>query len=292
MDALVILNRGGGSAGDDAAERIATALAKADIKASIAEVEGGDVGKRARQAIEQGVELIIAAGGDGTVSAVAGALAGTKSILAVLPLGTLNHFARDIGMPSDLDEACRALAKASPQPVDLAELNGRTFINNSAIGLYPMMVLDREAQQQRLGRSKRLAMIFAAMRTVARFRHHRLSLTVNNRKARIDTPLLFVGNNEYRLDLGGPGKRQSLRAGRLCVYVLRQHGRLGLVAAAIRALAGRTRADDMVQLEDVQQLRVESHRSQLAVSLDGEVYQQSPPLDYRILPKAVLVLTP
>ena len=172
-------------------------------------------------------------------------------------------------------------------------MNGRVFINNSAIGLYPLMVLDRDLQRKRLGRSKRLAMVVASVRTLARFRHRRLTLTVNEeRQGRIDTPLLFVGNNDYRIDLGAPGRRESLDDGELCVMVMRKKTRRGLVAASIRALFDRSRPDDMVRIDGVQRLRVGSHRSHLTVSLDGEVVRAEPPLDYAIRKQALKVIAP
>ena len=94
-------------------------------------------------------------------------------------------------------------------------MNDRIFINNSAIGLYPLMVdRPRRPAASGSGRSKRLAMIVASVRTLARFKHQRLTLTVNDEKERVDTPLLFVGNNDYRIDLGAPGQRESLEDGR------------------------------------------------------------------------------
>src|SRR5206468_9263708 len=142
--------------------------------------------------------------------------------------------------------------------VDVGEMNGRVFINNSAIGLYPLMVVDRDAQREKLGRSKRLAMIIAAVRTLARFRHHRLTLTVNEEKATVDTPLLFVGNNDYRLDIGAPGQRESVNDGHLSVYVMRKKTRRGLIAASIRALLNRASDDDLVQISGVERLNVAS----------------------------------
>jgi len=213
-------------------------------------------------------------------------------VLGVLPLGTLNHFARDLGIPTDIDEAAKLIAAGTERQVDVAEMNGRIFINNSAIGLYPLMVRDRDVQRKRLGRSKRLAMIVASARTLARFNHQRLTLTVNDEKARIDTPLLFVGNNDYRLDIAAPGKRESLDDGELSVFVMRKKTRRGLIAASIRALFNRARDDDMVRLDGVQRLRVDSHRGQLAVSLDGEVVRAEPPLDYRIRKGALRVIAP
>ncbi|MEO6199025.1 MAG: diacylglycerol kinase family protein, partial [Sphingomicrobium sp.] len=219
-------------------------------------------------------------------------LAGTRTAMGLLPLGTLNHLARDLGIPLDLDGAAAVLAAGKKRKIDLAELNGRLFVNNSAIGLYPLMVMDREAQQKRLGRSKKLAMIVAALRTLVRFRRQRLSLTVNDQEKRIDTPLLFVGNNDYRTDIGAAGTRESIADGHLCVMVMRHNNRRGLVAAAIRALLGRTKSDDMIRLEGVERLRVDSRRQSLTVSLDGEVLSQSTPLDYRIRKRALTVIAP
>jgi diacylglycerol kinase family enzyme len=154
------------------------------------------------------------------------------------------------------------------------------------------MVIDRDLQQQRLGRSKRLAMIVAAARTLARFHHDRLTLTVNDEQARLDTPLLFVGNNDYRIDIAAPGHRESLRDGRLCVLVMRKKTRRGLVAASIRALLNRTRPDDMVRLDDVGRLRVESRRKRLPISIDGEVTALTTPLEYEVRKRVLKVIAP
>jgi diacylglycerol kinase family enzyme len=172
-------------------------------------------------------------------------------------------------------------------------MTARVFNNNSAIGLYPLMVVDRDLQRRRLGRSKRLAMLVASLRTLWRFGHRRLTLTINEeRKARVDTPLLFVGNNDYRIDLGAPGKRERLDAGELCVMVMRKKTRRGMIAASIRALFDRSHPDDMVRIDGVERLRVASQRSQLAVSLDGEVVRAEPPLEYRIRRQALRVIAP
>ncbi len=289
---LVLINRGGGSAGDDAVKRVRSALAAARFDATVKAVEGSETAEHAAAAVKRGIGLIVAAGGDGTMSAIAGALSGTRTVMGLLPMGTLNHLARDLGIPTDLDEAAALLAVGKTRQIDLAELNGRAFVNNSAIGLYPLMVIDREAQQERLGRSKKLAMVVASVRALVRFRHQRLSLTVNDEEKRIDTPLLFVGNNDYRTDIAGAGQRESISGGHLSVLVMRHNTRRGLVAAAIRALFNRARSDDMIRLDNVERLRVDANRQSLAVSLDGEVLQQSTPLDYRIRKGALTVIAP
>ena len=294
MAVPVLLNKGGGAVAADAGivDKVEAALRDAGVDAEIELIEGGDCEVRCKAIAERGDALLIVGGGDGTISAAASALVGTKTKLGILPLGTLNHFSRDLGIPADLGEAAKLIASGSEKRVDVAEMNGRIFINNSAIGLYPLMVVDRDLQRKRLGRSKRLAMLVASLRALARFNHQRLTLTVNDEKARIDTPLLFVGNNDYRLDIGAPGQRESLDDGELCVLVMRKKTRTGLIGASIRALFDRTRRDDMVRIDSVERLRVGSHRGQLAVSLDGEVVRSAPPLDYRIRKQALTVIAP
>src|SRR3569623_650215 len=292
MSVSVLLNRGGGTIAADPSipDKVEAALKAAGIDADTELIDGGECEVRAKAAAERGDKIVIVGGGDGSISAAAAALVDSKTALGILPLGTLNHIARDLGIPTDLEEAAKLIAGGSERRVDVAEMNGRIFINNSAIGLYPLMVRDRDVQQKRLGRSKRLAMLVASVRTLARFNHQRLTLTVNDDKARVDTPLLFVGNNDYRLDIAAAGKRESLDDGELSVFVMRKKTRRGLIAASIRALFNRAREDDMVSLENVQRLRVDSHRGQLSVSLDGEVVRETPPLDYRIRKGALRVM--
>jgi YegS/Rv2252/BmrU family lipid kinase len=291
-EVLVCVNRSSGAAArsEREADEIRAALASAGIKGRVELLDGAAIAEQVKKAAEAGTELIVVGGGDGTISAAAGALAGTETSLGILPLGTLNHFARDLGIPMKLDEAAKVIAAGQTRVVDVAEVNGRTFINNSAIGLYPLMVIDRDLQQQRLGRSKRFAMVVAALRTLARFHHDRLTLTVNDEQARLDTPLLFVGNNDYRIDIGAPGHRGSLQDGKLCVLVMRKKTRRGLIAASIRALLNRTRPDDMVRLDDVARLRVASRRTHLPISVDGEVTALTSPLDYKVRKRALKVI--
>ena len=288
----VLINRQGGAASRDPkiAETVTKALQDAGVEADVELIGGGDCAVRCTAIAERGDELAIVGGGDGTISAAAAALAGSKTKLGILPLGTLNHFARDLGIPADLGEAAKLIASGRSRQVDVAEMNEHIFINNSAIGLYPLMVIDRDLQRKRLGRSKKLAMIVASVRTLARFGHQRLTLTVNDEKERVDTPLLFVGNNDYRIDLGAPGQRESLEDGQLCVMVMRKKTRRGLIAASVRALFNRTRDDDMEKIEGVERLRVATGRSRLTVSLDGEVVAAAPPLDYKIRKGALRVI--
>jgi YegS/Rv2252/BmrU family lipid kinase len=290
---LLNCNAGAVRADKKIGAKVSNALAKAGIDGELELIEGGKCAVRCRAIVERGDPLVIVGGGDGTISAAASALAGTETTLGILPLGTLNHFARDLGLPTNIEEAVELVGGGSERRVDVGDMNNRPFINNSSIGLYARMVIDRDLQRAKLGRNKRLAMIVASVRALIRFKHRRLTLTINDEaQARIDTPLLFVGNNIYRTDLGAPGRRESIEEGELSVYVMRKKTRTGLIGASLRALFNRSRSDDLVEIEGVQRLRVGSHRHQLAVSLDGEVVRAAPPLDYRIRPRALRVIAP
>ena len=287
MEAAVILNRNKGDRGE-----VAAALSAVGVSATVEAVDGGEISERVSAVLKAGARLVIVGGGDGSVSAAAQALAGSEATLGILPLGTLNHLARDLGIPLKLRESAKTIATGRARRIDVAEVNGRTFVNNAAIGLYPLMVIDREAQQDRLGRSKRLAMLVASLRTLTRFHRQRLTLGVDGGEARVDTPLLFVGNNEYRLALPGAGERDRLDDGQLCVMVMRKKGVPGFLAAVARALLGVPRPDDMVKIDAARRIQVDSARSAIEIAIDGETLELRPPLDFRIRPGALKVIAP
>ena len=291
----VLLNRDGGAlaADDTLADKVGDALKAAGLDVEVELIAGGDCAVRARAVAERGDPLLIVGGGDGTISAAASALAGTETSLGILPLGTLNHFARDLGIPTDLDEAARLIAAGKDRRVDIGEMNDRIFINNSAIGLYPLMVVDRDGSRSGSAeasgwRCGRLAAHADALQSPA-------ADADGERGAdrRVDTPLLFVGNNDYRIDIGAPGQRERLDDGRAvrAGHAQEDPARLPRREPA-RTRRSEPRRDDMVRLEGVERLRVSAPRARLAVSLDGEVVRAAPPLDYRIRKKALRVIAP
>ena len=149
---IVIMNRGAGGP-DDPQARIVELFAALGETPRIVHPEGDeDIASIAREAADGSEKVIVAAGGDGTINAVAAELAGTDKILGVLPIGTLNHFAKDLGIPLDLETAVRTIKEGEVAAVDAGEVNGRIFINNSSLGIYPQIVSRREEQQERLAR--------------------------------------------------------------------------------------------------------------------------------------------
>jgi diacylglycerol kinase family enzyme len=290
----VIINRGGGSFGEDSAEKLRPLFEAHGIDAKILAVEPGDLDRHCGEvAKEAGVDALVAAGGDGTIGTAAAAVAGTDMPLGILPLGTLNHFAKDAGIPLDLEEAVAAVAGGRTRQVDIAEVNGRVFINNSAVGLYPRLVREREAQQRQLGRSKKLAMIVAAARTLWRFSKHRLTIRVEGREAPVDTPLLFVGNNRYEMGLLSLGTREAIDRGELCVYAPVAHSSAQFVAISMRAIFGKEdRQANFVALDGIKAVEIDARRARLMVATDGEAQAMDTPLRYKVRPGALKLLVP
>jgi diacylglycerol kinase family enzyme len=290
----VIINRGGGSFGEDKAEKLRPLFEKAGIEAKIVAVEPGELDQHCADAAKAtGVDAVVAAGGDGTISTAAGAVAGTDMPLGVLPLGTLNHFAKDAGIPLDLEEAVAAIAGGRTRPVDVAEVNGRIFINNSAVGLYPELVKSREAQQRLLGRGKKVAMLVAGMRAFWRFSRRRLTIRVGGHEGSIVTPLLFVGNNRYKMDLLELGQRDAIDRGELCLYAPLAGGPFHFLSVSVRAVLGREdRQKDFLALGGVQEVEIGSPRPALMVATDGEAQSLETPLRYRIRPGALKLIVP
>lgn len=256
--------------------------------------DGGEIVALARRAaLDPGCRAVWAGGGDGTVSAVASALVGTDKALGVLPLGTLNHFAKDLGVPLDLEEAARALLAGRVARVDAAEVNGRVFVNNSGLGLYPSIVRERERRQERHGLGKWVALAWATLTVLRRYPYLRARLSADGRTLTRRTPFVFVGNNEYELDVFRIGGRARLDAGRLSIHLARRDaGRLGLLRLALGALAGRLREDRDFESLTTDELTVETRQRRARVSLDGEVTVMQTPLRYRILPGALRVVVP
>jgi len=290
----VIVNRGGGSFDERTAGEFETLFAAAGVEAEVRLVEPERLHDQFVEAASApGLDAVVAAGGDGTISCAAGTLAGTDRPLGVLSFGTLNHFARDAGLPADLKEAVAAIAGGRTRAVDVAEVNGRVFINNSAVGLYPLMVRAREAQQRQLGRSKRLAMLVASLRALYRFSRRRLTIRLAGGQAPIETPLLFVGNNHYDTQLFALGRRSAIDRGELCLYAPLARGRSHFIALALRSLIGRLdQVRDFVNLDGIEEVEVDSSRKQLAVSTDGETWSLETPLRYRIRPGALRLIVP
>lgn len=290
---IVIANERSGSEIDrETTRRLRESLDAHGLPATVAVAQSGEeIASVARKGLEKEPAMIVAAGGDGTVSLIASIVAGSGVPLGVLPLGTLNHFAKDLNIPLDLDEAVGVIAEGAVAQVDIGEVNGRIFINNSSIGLYPKIVGHRE-QQQRLGRNKWLALIWSAMTMLGRYPRLRVSVAVDGREKITTTPLVFIGNNEYAIHGFEIGTRSRLDRGELSLYLPHRVGRLGLVWLAVRALFGRLRDAESFDATCASEIRIDTSAPRIRVALDGEVTTMDTPLHYTIRPAALSVVVP
>ena len=270
------------------AEKFRQHGAEADITLA---KSGEEMIARAERARDAGAPLVVAGGGDGTINAVASALAGSGTHLGVLPLGTLNHFAKDLKIPLDLDAAVANAVRGAPQLVDVGEVNGRIFLNNSSLGIYPDIVRDREQQQRHFGRGKWHAFGRAMFAALRRFPFMNVRLIINGDEHLRRTPFVFIGNNEYLqgLTMGG---RDRLDSGKLCLYVAQKPTRLALLRYAARALLGKLAQARDFDVLSAPELVIETRHRKLRVATDGEVTMMTPPLCYRSRASALSVIVP
>lgn len=292
--ACVILNAGAGSGIDEAALRqLETRFVARGFEIKIYRAqEGAQLRSFAQSAVRQGLQLVIAAGGDGTLSTVAAELKDSPAVLGILPWGTLNHFAKDCGIPFEAQEAIDVLLDGQTQAVDVGEVNGHLFINNSSLGLYPHAVRRRDAQRRRLGRGKMWAFFWAGLSLLRLFPMLHIKLSCDGQSLLRRTPFVFIGNNEYTMEGFRMAERVSLQRGRLSVYTSHTAGRLGLLRLALRALIGRLHEAEGFDALTTQALTIETRRKSLRVALDGEVTSLNTPLHYCIHPAALQVRVP
>lgn len=246
----------------------------------------------ALSAIAAGFDRIVAVGGDGTINGCAAAVwrAGPPIALGVLPAGTLNHFARDLGI-GDPADAELALMEDHVRCVDIATVNGIPFVNNAGIGLYPVIVRKRE-DSRRHGVPKWTAFLLAIIRAMAVMPLRRLTIDADGRRLSHRTPFLFVGNNDYRMEGLRIGTRERLDAGVLGVCASASSGRLALIRLAIRALFGRLREERDFWNATAAHLTVRTKHAHAQVTLDGELKRLRSPLEYRSHRGELRVLAP
>jgi len=253
--------------------------------------KGDDTSSLAARPLSENRHPGVAGGGDGTVSAVAGVLAGTDAAIGVLPMGTLNHFAKDVGIPRHLEATVRNIFTGQVTNVDVGEVNGRVFVNNSGIGFYPHFVRQREEQEQH-GHVKRVAFMLALRSMIRRYFRLRIKVRMDQAEALEHvTPSLFVGNNRYQTAGLEIGTRSSLDAGQLWVCTAPRTDRQNFVRTALRTLVGRATDQDLNAFE-ANEIWVQPGTPRVNVSTDGEVSVMDAPLHYRVRPQALRVVIP
>lgn len=294
MRVAIIVNSGAGTVRREEIDEgaLRDLSREAGLDAEVHLVPGERIVETARRALQAGAEALVAGGGDGTIRAVASVLAGGDRPLGVLPVGTMNHFARDLGIPLDLAEALRLVATGSVRRLDLGEVNGEIFINNSSLGFYPPIVRVRDRERRERERGKWTATVVAALKVLPRHRSLRVRVEADGHSAVHDTWFVFIGNNEYEMSLFSYGARSRLDSGYLYLYIAKPRSRLGLVGLALLGIVRDVTTTDSFDCFQLPELTIETDRKTLPVYLDGEVTLLRPPLHYRTRVRDLPVILP
>jgi diacylglycerol kinase family enzyme len=291
-----ILNRNAGTvigAGADVFQQKLTDTFKtAGHEITVEAVEPEQLVSSVKKAAGQGYDAIVVGGGDGTVNAAAGVLLGKKTALGILPLGTVNRLARDLDLSADVDAALRILAEAELRQIDVGEVNGHIFLNNSFIGL-PPMVTERRASLRGRPLGERLRGYAALPMEVARGAR-RLALIIDDQEtARVHRALtVVVSNNVYGEGASLIPKRPALDRGRLGLYISKHRNLRQTVFLLLRASLGLWKGDPDLEASEVKKLTISSNSGRLRVVNDGELLWLNTPLRYSIRPKALTILVP
>lgn len=277
-----------GSDGVSRAIRAGLTAAGHDVHISVTRPDGFDAAFQS--ACESDADVVVAGGGDGTLSHAAAMAARFDKVLGVLPLGTVNLFTRDLGMPADLDEAVAALATAPVRAIDLGEVNGRTFLIHASLGVYPWIVRRREQRERQSGYGRWPAMFMTSLQALFRYPLLRCELEHEGLKRRVRTPLIMVTCNPVAE--GRLLHRQVLDGGQLVLYLGRRGGVAGLAHLAFDAALGWWHESGALETVHVQRLTIDSKHRRLPIAIDGEVESIATPLRYRIRPGALKILRP
>lgn len=290
---LFILNGGSGSGDCDAVtalitERFAALGEEARI---VLATTGAEMEWAAKEGIAAGADAVVAGGGDGTISAVAGVLAGSGVPLGVLPLGTLNHFAKDLAIPLKPEEALEVILAGHMAMVDAGEVNGKLFLNNSSLGLYARIVRLRQRYHAR-GIAKWFVAAWAMLKVMEQNPVFTVRIGANGETMRYRSSLVMVGNNAYKMSGLDAGARETLSGGVLGVYVVQSEGKLALARLIWQIITGRAEEGQELEVHLVTDATVETGASRGPVACDGEVEQMEMPLRYRIRTGVLAVLRP
>lgn len=291
----VILNeRSGDHAEGDRRARISALLDEAGIASKIAVPDGEeDLVVFARKALERsGAEMLVAAGGDGTIAAVAAASHDAGVPMGVIPQGTFNYFARGLDIPEDMDGAVEVLATGQLHDMPLGEVNGEVFLNNTSLGVYPLILQRRESIYNRWGRS-RLAAYWSVLLALTGFRRPlKLRLTLDGREVKLRTPLAFVAKSAYQLERFNLDGADAIRDGHFALFTAKGERSIDLVRTALKLAGGSAQNGSDFDLQIARDITIETGHKRTLVARDGEKAMMKTPIRVRLRDAPLRVMVP
>ncbi len=258
----------------------------------LAIVPGSQIGQEVERLVDEGVEVLIIGGGDGTVSTAARFVGDTEISLAVIALGTRNHFARDAGIPLEPLDAINLLDRMQVKRIDLGEVNGHKFINNATLGIYPKIVKEREEKTRKHGWPKWRAQILATLVVLRRLPRMRMTVEGENFRAKLFTPFLFVGNNEYQEIFNSDSSRPSIDGGKLWLCMAQSSEIRPQLYMAWQLVTYGIRGAEYLETHLLTEVTVSPWRRRVTVAIDGENHKLATPLRFRIRRRSLRVMVP
>ena len=283
------MNPRSGSAPDR--EKLGRAVRQSGLEADIHCVPDAGDASAWIISIARRYDIVVAAGGDGTASSVAEAAVTEGKEFGVIPTGTLNHFARDLQIPLELDDAIAVIAARHVRALDVGDVSGLVFINNASLGAYPRLVWARNRARLR-GVPRWFAHTLAVVRTWLQLRTLVVRMCLDGQELIHRTPFVFVGNSEYQVEGTQLGRRCIMTDGRLSVYVAPDVGRLGSLALPARALLWKLKQHDKFEFYRASSVSMDLARQRVSIALDGEVRVLESPLRFTIRPQALRTIVP
>lgn len=249
-----------------------------------------DILLRHRQA--ENVGVVVAAGGDGTLNAVASKLMGTDIPMGILPLGTFNYVARVLNIPLDLLDAAKAIGEGQPRSVHVAQLNQHIYLNNASLGLYPLFIQKREQFNKHFGRFPLHAYTSALDVLIRDRKELKLEVEVDGQRYPVKTPLIFFGNNQLQLAEMKLRIAEAAEAGKVAGVVVAKSDKRTLFKTLWQLIKGNLDQASDVYSFAADEVIVHSKRNKLTVAVDGEIVTMTPPLKITVRKHALNIMVP
>jgi diacylglycerol kinase family enzyme len=238
--------------------------------------------------------VVVAAGGDGTINAVAQATLGSGCAFGVLPMGTFNYFSRTHGIPAELGEAIHVLLNESPRAVQVGLVNDRVFLVNASLGLYAKLLEDREVLKAQYGRRRAVAFWSGVLTVLRGSRTWPLRLSWQGQERDIRTQTLFVANNALQMHQVGLAEADAPEQGQLAAVALKPQGAWAMLGLLARGALGRLGDADSVLSFSFESMSVRALRGRrrVKVATDGEIGWLDMPLEFRVSPEPLWLVRP
>lgn len=255
-------------------------------------VESREISSTVEQLISEHYDIVAAAGGDGTINSIATLLKDSEISLGVVPMGTYNHLAKDANIPLNFESAILNLINGTITKIDYGTVNDKVFLNNSSLGHYPISVVERDKVTIRGKFHKKLQMALSLLKTTIKFPLLDIQTDKHKHSEPIKTPFIFIGNNHYSISPSVMGQRKGIMDGKLSAYMSTCTNVPCVITLIWLMLTNTLSLSKKFQSVYFTEATISAKKEMISVAIDGEVYELSTPLHYKIHPQSLKVILP